>query len=100
MKSLNDYIKRVALNVVVADLLENFQDTWKKVNKDPARFKQVTDPFIKRHLPTDAHPQDISKLREIILEVTDGAITLTNDGINWSTKKKPESVPQSVKPLR
>jgi hypothetical protein len=100
MKSLNEYIKRVALTIVTADLLDNFKDTWKKVNKDPARFKRVTDPFILRHLGVNANPQDISKLREIVLEATDGAITLTNDGNNWSTKKKPETRPESIKPLR
>jgi hypothetical protein len=100
MKSLNEYIKRVAAKVVIANLLENFQDTWKKVNKNPDRFKCVTDPFIRRHLSVGANSHDISKLREIILEATDGAITLTNDGTNWSTKRKPETRPESIKPLR
>ncbi len=88
MNSLTNTIKRFAELLVFANLIDNFKDTWKKMEKDPDRFKQATDPFIKRYLETHTSVKDINEVRNAIHKATEEEITLSFDRGKWTTKPK------------
>jgi hypothetical protein len=94
MKFIYEPIRKFAELLVIADLVDNFKDTWEKMGKNPEEFQRITDPFIKRYLDTHVSAKDISELRKAILKATNEEVTLSFEKGKWTTKPKGQSVLQ------
>lgn len=84
MKSLDEHIKRIALSLVLADLMESLKDTWTKINKNIHKFKEMIEPFIKRYLDSHTSFKDLSDLKKAVLRATDNAVGLIFENGKWT----------------
>jgi hypothetical protein len=92
MKPINEFIRRYALVLVLAGLVDNFKDTWNKMKRDVNKFKEVTDPFIQRYLDTNTSNQDINVLRAALLKATGDEVGLSLERGKWVTMPKRRSI--------
>jgi hypothetical protein len=84
MISVSGFLRRLSLNLVLANLTDNFREAWEKSGRDINKFRRVTEPFLKRFLETEVTSRDLKELEESILEATDQKVKLTSRSEKWT----------------